>query len=581
MDDKKRLELLQNAKPEGSSQRGLDLDRRWSAGEDGTVRGWLRGGRMVEILPSGAVVESPYQFLHAAASGAFAFARADGSRAFQTTDHGRSWVEVAAPAPLLGRSFQQHGCTLVGCDLGAWLRLGWEAPPPSPTPPPAIAAPPPALPTLDLRTMACRPGAEVRQAAAPLTPASSMDHGLGARVVPVTGDLLPGRGEQAVSYVRQVFSRALINPPHSYYSDDEQAPRAMLHGFAMEVRGWDAPRAADPLAGLVVLGPSPGPRGFRRDLTFLEPLDPAGSIRTVSFGVAALLAVLRGTGAPAADALTGPLELIGLAPVLPLDPAGPIELFFALTPLDTGGIVGVTRGAAADLGWAAEMNGSPVSAVALPGAGPGAGGIATLWIDDAGAVSVHRLSGGTLTRIGGLPAPPTGYHYPANPDALAIGPQSDLWILRAPSGSEPPSAEDPALLFPLAGGPPRALAPWSTLASAADPVCRDAPGGYRAIVQSVRPWLRAGPSRPPDEALTPMTARVRWSEARVCLEAIEVPVGMAAAPGGTSALEAVIVARFAGAAGAGEITVGLGVERRQAIACTLEPAGARAGAPRP
>lgn len=576
-----RRDLVQDAQPD-ARRSGFGVDRRWSAGDDGGLRGWVRGGRAVDVLPGGGVVESAYKFEQRSPDGAYALVRQGDGRAFQTLDRGRTWAEVGAPAALLGRSFQPHGCTRVGCDLGPWVRLGWEAPPPAPTPPPAIAAPAPALPLPALGALICRPAGEPRQATAPMTMASPMDQGLGARSLPFTGAPLP-RSEGEVVYARQVLSRTLVNPPHTYSTGEELAPRAILHGFGLEVRDWDLTAGPDPLAGLIVFGPSQSARTFRRELTFLEALDPAGSIRSSGFGVTPLLSLLRAAGAPIADVLSGSLEMTAVTPVLPVDPAGVTELLFALSPLDTGGVVGVSRGAQIELSWATEAPGFPVSAVALPArpAGASAGsptaaaGLAALWLDDSGASRVLQLAGGAMTPLGSLPPPPSSSDYPANPDALAVGPQGELAILRTPSAGEPPSAEDPALLFPLGGGAPRPLAAWSTLTSAADPACRDAKDGYRAHVLTVRPWLRVGAGRPPDEALTPMLARVRWSEARVCLEAVELPVGMSSTSAGMPH-ETVLVARLSPPAAAAEVTVGVGLERRLPMSCALTPAPAPA-----
>ena len=108
--------------------------------------------------------------------------------------------------------------------------------------------------------------------------------------------------------------------------------------------------------------------------------------------------------------------------------------------------------------------------------------------------------------------------YPANPDALAVGPRGDLAVVRTGSGSDPASANDPALLL-VAAMPPVALAPWSTLRLADDPACKEP--GWRTTLQAIAPWIRVTTPELRAEDM-PMIARVKWSEKRVCLEGFEV-----------------------------------------------------------
>jgi hypothetical protein len=140
--------------------------------------------------------------------------------------------------------------------------------------------------------------------------------------------------------------------------------------------------------------------------------------------------------------------------------------------------------------------------------------------------------------------------------------------------------------------PPLALAPWSTLKAADSPECRGETGGWRATVAALKPWVRiGGDASLEDDA--PMFVRVRWSVARVCLEAIELRVEdapvrvqlreQAGRPrpdgkdgkveGATTsqdvAVESWIVARFAGGAAASRVSVVPGVEQRQAMGCGL------------
>jgi len=75
-----------------------------------------------------------------------------------------------------------------------------------------------------------------------------------------------------------------------------------------------------------------------------------------------------------------------------------------------------------------------------------------------------------------------------------------------------------------------------------------------------------------------MLARVRWSAARVCLEAVELRTQDVAVASGQpsqwgtpwdAALESWAVARMAGGAAAGRVVVVPGGELRQPMECTL------------
>ena len=156
------------------------------------------------------------------------------------------------------------------------------------------------------------------------------------------------------------------------------------------------------------------------------------------------------------------------------------------------------------------------------------------------------------------------------PLALAIGPQGALAVLRLPSASEPASAGDPALLLPLGGGPPLALAPWSTLVSADDPACRGDASGYRALIHTASPWLRLRGAPNARDPVGVMSARVRWGASRVCLEALELPEAVRPQRSGEE-LETEIVVRFLGPGGAGRVAFSPGAELHQPLSCTLAP----------
>jgi len=308
-------------------------------------------------------------------------------------------------------------------------------------------------------------------------------------------------------------------------------------------------------------------QAYQRDLAFLDPFDPTGAVRRSGIPLSAVLSAARAASIPFSEVFgSGGLpDVSEMVPVASLDPAGTGD--FVLTLLtDSSEILGVLRGGKAPkvkIAWAHPRRGVIVSAAA---ASPDE--VLVLAVGDAGEDRIFKIGATSVTDIHAIPAPPTVNDYPANPDAVMIGPGGAVGILRTASGTSPPTAQDPALLFGMAG-PPIPLAPWSTLTLAEDPACRADTGGFRGILQTTRPWVRVrvgGVSPDPDGA---MFARVRWSKERVCLEAIE--VRSTPQPGLGDTGESWLVARFAGAPLAGVVGVALGSEIRQPVSCALTP----------
>ena len=565
------VDVLRALEPANRRGGGTLLDRRWSM-SDGVLRGWLDTGQIVKIQKTGEVERSSFVFPRAATNGAFGFAIDPQERAFQTIDHGETWSEVAPPpVARVIKSNPAARCSPLGCDLGVWLRLGWDATPPSvvPEPPPPVAPPlralSPALPEIT-----CVSAGEERFTRLPAKADSPDDFGLGARRIPVT----QVNAARPTTYHHRYYTRGVINPAQGGAGsvDPDRVPRAILHGWAAEFTQPSSPSA--PGSGITILGPGAGAGVFHRDFAFVVPFDPEAAVRATGFGLADLEAATRGLGAPMAQlfAPEGP-EIDAIATIVPIDPAGASGLVFSI-PADGGQLFGTISADAIShfkvVGVRVDPTPlTPVSAVEL-----GGGELAVLTIGSDGAIEVFKLGAAGLSSIHRAPPPGDSTLNPVNADALAIGAQGALAILRTPSGLEPPSSVNPALLLPLGSGPIVALAPWSTLTSADDPACRGDLSGYRAVVQPADSWLHVHGGAKPHDGVTAsagMLARVRWGATRVCLEAVEVADGARTLRDGGE-LETATVARFTGKTSAsGRVGVTPGAELHQALACKIGP----------
>lgn len=550
------------------------VDRSWSATASGTVRGWGQGGASgaFEISLDGQVTPSAFSFDRVATAGAYALARARDGRVWQSLDRGATWVEVQAPiTPRPQSAVDVRACSAVGCDLGTWYRLGWPASAPLPFDPPGTAPGAPLLKREGVPQLACKPGAEAKKSSIPRTERSPEDLGLGMNRVPVNDEKAENE------YLRALYHRLVPSPIRDgEQATDESASRAIVHGHATTTNEHDK---------LVVSAPVKDLQTLRRSAFFVAPFDVAGVVRKSAVAVSDVSAALRASGNAGADFLKQDPTIVGaVVPMTAHDPATPNDLFFAC---DTG-MVGAWRASgAARSRLTFVANRLPearyVSAVAL-----GADDFAVLEVDQMGRARVARVTSTGAVAVFEVPAPPTPTAYPVNLDALAVGPKGELAVIRIPSGSEPSSANDPALLL-VPGSPVTALAPWSTLTSADDPACK-ADAGWRATIQTQAAWIKLTGADTSAMEDTPMVARVKWSATRACLEAVElraediqmVATGAGVSPGmglgrrwqpmpWEGPVENWVVAKLAGGASAGRVGVIPGIEIRQPLTCALTP----------
>ncbi len=560
--------LQQGADP-GNRGGGYDLsrlaDRSWTMTPQGTLRGWasLQGGiGAIEVGVDGSVQTSPFTFDRVSGAGALALARLRDGRIWQTVDRGSSWSEVAAPSAAKPNGWlDPHACSLVGCDLAQWYRVGWAATPPVTLPPPTVAPPAPRLDRAPLPVMTCRATGEVRRSAAVRGDRSPDDLGLGASRVAVSS--ANGR----LDFIRLTFGRRVIGPVRDTDASDDGAPRALVHGPSTQP-GDDR---------LIVMGPSRDAMSLVRQVSFVPAFEPAGSVHRVPLGMPEIVAAARSAGVGLAEALRDDPIPSAAVPLTPVDAGAADDL---LVQIANGGVALLRAGpkptARSRVGFEAGRGDDwrVVSALQLDGD-------AAAWLEEdaSGQARVMHLGTSSVpTPVFTLDAPPSSDLYPANVDALAVGPRGELAILRTLSGSEPPSALDPAVLV-MPNAVAVTLAPWSTLLPADDPACKADGGAWRVTLQAIAPWLRVTGSADLHGAEdAAMLARVRWSPARVCLEAVELRAqDTAVTSQGSSqfgspwdqALETWVVARYAGGASAGRVVVTTGAELHQALECTL------------
>jgi hypothetical protein len=189
-----------------------------------------------------------------------------------------------------------------------------------------------------------------------------------------------------------------------------------------------------------------------------------------------------------------------------------------------------------------------------------------------GSLDVFEFVAGRARRLFHIPglAPPL---YPSNADALAQGAHGELAILRSPSGREPATLADPAVLL-HEDGRVSVLAPWSRLFLADAPECKPAADDYRAVLQTSQAWLQLIEAGQPASAAAlraGMFALLRGNADRLCLEAVE--LADAPANQGDSSHETRLSARFVGRERrAARLGFAPGFEFRQALSCSLSGA---------
>lgn len=532
------------------------VDGGWTFTAQNALRAWDRQGHPIEVSEDGRLTVSPWD-LQIEAAGANGIGKSKDGRMYQSLDHGATWTEVAPP-PSGGGAVEPRACSSAGCDLGGFYRVGWAARPPQAIAARTVARPPPEVRREPAIELACRPLGPPVSKVLPRTDRSPDDLGLGAtRIGPVST-------KDDHQLVHEPIMRAFVNPVHPMSTDGEvdTSLRVLLGGYGTEP-GGDT---------FVVAGPDKSAARLKRLVSFVVPLDPAATVRRSTLAMSDIIQAGRAAGMSQEEILGEDLSLLtAVTVVTPLDPLAPSDLV-------------AQQGAQGLVVWLREngrvrvaMHANPRENVSVvSGAAVSNDELALLEVESNGVGHVFKTSGSTTSELFDLsPTLADAEYYPANPDAVAIGPKNEIGVLRTPSGSDPASARDPAFVF-LPATPPMRLAPWSTLKLASDPECKRDPG-WRATIQTVAPWLRT--TAPEHRVLDiPMLARVKWNEKRVCLEGFEVrlpgvDLRIKSPAGGldTEPLSTWLVGLVGKTTSFARIGVSEGNEWRQPLECALRP----------
>lgn len=516
------------------SERWLGLD--WVALADGSVRGWLPNGALA-ITSDGRLEPSVYEFVHLSGAGAHALAFDRGQRVFQSSDWGATWLETLPPPgfALGGKSRLAPHCSQVGCSLGPWLRVGWEA----------------EVPAAQVRTNhVAAPAPRAARAPLPILSCSQLGAPSIKEQPPTEPDSRLLFGGNPASLTREqdyeaTFSWSTVHPVHG-------------QGNAYGLRASFALRAPSDSNPLPLPANWPGYATPAR-IFFVSPFDPAGRIQSAALSWRSLNEAARigGAEAPSFEAIQ--VEDLVAVPVLGLD-AGEAQ-GLVLTESVPIWVRGGGKNVALSVGDSEDQT-SFISAAQRT-----QDKLVMLGGHSDGAVDVVEFTSGRARRLFQIPS---SAHYPSNSDALAIGPGGELALLRTPSGSQPATSADPAILL-HEDGKVSVLAPWSRLFLADAPECKPVTSDYRAVLQTSRAWLQLIDASEPasDELLgAGMFAILRGNAERLCLEAVE----LAAAPieRADSSFETRFTARFVGRdKGAARLGFAPGFEFRQGLSCRL------------
>lgn len=439
---------------------------------------------------------------------------------WQSGDWGFTFMEVDGPPDVPNVRDEVRACSEGGCTFSQWVRIGWAATPPTAKPP---RNPPPRLADVTLPRLieieCSATGAMTRKA-----------------VLQTNGDR-PGFGAEvhkpsAGGYLG-IYPRGAQNGSFGFMEASNL--RAVATG--------KLPAFDGPLPTAEVLSAS---RRYR----WLEPFEAKGTVRDGALRVSDLVDATRSISGRAPDLSS--LDERGSSTVVLSDPPSTL-----LVP------------ASGPLVWLRQKE-KPI-AFGVPGdvgvslrsaAQTGPEELAVLMDDPNGVAGLRSFGRGRVTELFALPPPPTSFT-PGVPDAIAVGPDGKLAVIRL-TMEGPPTKEDPALLL-RPDEAPVALAPWEKIELDGSGACT-AMQGHRALIQTTTPWLSLGVGDDSFLRDRPALMRVRWSPTLVCLEAVELPFGSHELPNGNQG-DSYIAATFGKDASAGQLMVAEGAELREPRSC--------------
>jgi hypothetical protein len=289
-------------------------------------------------------------------------------------------------------------------------------------------------------------------------------------------------------------------------------------------------------------------------LSFVDFFDPAPRKQRASLGLVDWFHAQRLVGASVGSFSFDDAQSFQVVPVVSPD-AGKAAGF--ILPLEQTP-VWVSAGRAAPLALERE-NGTELVLSAV--------------LEKSGAL-VLLLDDGSVIRYGQGASVPL-FHVPPNvgsaratelADVLGVSAQGEVAVLRFSGGSEAPSAAHPVLAF-RPNQPPVALAPFSRVTPGNDAKFSSAARGYRALVTAGPGLLQLerGPTELDED--WGVTAALRWSTDRVCLEAVELADAIFELDEVHASTR--VVATFGAKPSAARLAFASGQELQQALRCEL------------
>ncbi|MDC0742066.1 hypothetical protein [Polyangium mundeleinium] len=526
---------------------GPFMDRRFQAREDGSLEGWVASPNAGDVsgVFAGVVVDPhgrvttfppPPRVLGMSVTGDFGLAITRDGDLYETIDHGRSF-QAAGRSPLPPASFGGF-CSPLGCVIGPVTRLGWGSPGAAPVvyPDNPVEEPEPEAPMRLTCTPNGKPEIMPDAAIVPDKGRLSWQTGLGNMVTLVREvENVPGEEPGQAGLPPEITQ---MLPPEVLAQLPKDALQVLLKNMP---QGGAAP-------------PAPGKTPPRKA--------SAATLRTHSLLMRALFE--PGASPLRIDATSADLENTRRVVVTPLlTPKGDVGLLFVT---DKHELV-VTNERVATLPLFEPRR--YTVADAAPGAGLLLGPERALVLGE-----IRRRM--TIEEHAQAPLRPpvfvgqerdTGGRRPmtlARRDDGAIG--ILLW-----DGS-PPRVVAVAEIDPATSSPrPRTpLASWTTATPADDPRCKKATGWRALVPMEPSAWLGFDPRALPGVSLRASgAALVRWTEERVCVEAID--VGAERRLDDVTRSEGSLVVRWeaSGSKRRGAVLQAGGL--RQELTCKLEP----------